>query len=85
MESWDVTPRQGCPWYNHPHESDLKEVQPKLETDKARITPFLGIMEHAVQSLDNVLRADRYQQQNNLKLTKGSKHRNIEHELGYER
>jgi hypothetical protein len=69
----------------HSHDSNAEVVGSKLEAEKVKITPIINVIEHAVQSVNNVLRAEKYQQHKNLELTKGSKHRNMEDGLGYER
>lgn len=67
------------------HEGNVKEIQPKLQLEKATILPTVNILNGALQALDNALRADKYQQrQEDLKLTKSSKGRNRERDE-YER
>ena len=64
------------------HESSVKEVQPKLQVEKAAIAPAINILQGALQALDGAMRAERQQQrQEELKLTKAFKGRNMEDEL----
>jgi hypothetical protein len=69
----------------HSHQSDVKNVQSKLETEKIRITPIINIAEHGIQSSENVLRAEEYYQlHKNIEATKGHRHKNREKEWGPE-
>jgi len=67
------------------HQSDVKNVQSKLESEKIRITPIINIAEHGIQSSENVSKGEEYYQlHKNIEFTKGHGHKNKEEEWGPE-
>ena len=69
----------------HNHQSDVKNVQSKLESEKIRITPIINIAEHGIQSSENVSKGEEYYQlHKNIEFTKGHGHKNREEEWGPE-
>ncbi|WP_443660559.1 MobQ family relaxase [Clostridium algidicarnis] len=64
------------------HEFNLKEVKPKLEIDKTTLTPSINILNDVLRALDSALRTERsVQRQDDLKLTKAFKGKNMEDEM----
>lgn len=64
------------------HEFNLKEVKPKLEIDKTTLTPSINILNDVLRALDSALRTERsVQLQDDLKLTKAFKGKNMEDEI----
>lgn len=69
----------------HSHQSDVKNVQSKLESEKIRITPIINIAELGIQSSENILKGEEhYQLHKNIEFTKGHRNKNIEKEWGPE-
>ncbi|MBU3174572.1 MobQ family relaxase [Clostridium estertheticum] len=64
------------------HEFNLKEVKPNLEIEKTTLTPSINILNDVLRALDSALRTERsVQRQDDLKLTKAFKGKNMEDEI----
>ncbi|MBU3114539.1 MobQ family relaxase [Clostridium lacusfryxellense] len=64
------------------HEFNLKEVKPKLEIDKTTLVPSINVLDDVLRALDSALRTERsVQRQDNLKLTKAFRGKNMEDEI----
>ena len=67
-------------------ENNIKNIKPKLEADKLELTPKINLLSNALQALSDAFRAEKQQQrQEELKLTKAFKCRDMEDELDYGR
>lgn len=64
------------------HEFNLKEVKPKLEIDKTTLVPSINVLNNVLRALDSALRTERsVQRQDDLKLTKAFRGKNMEDEI----
>lgn len=64
------------------HECNLKDIQPKIQAERVAITPSLSILSDVLTGLNNALKTEKaVQRQQDLKLTKAFKGKNMEDEL----
>lgn len=76
----------------HIHANNIKDVQPKLEAEKIKITLFINVINRGIGSVNEILsteknnlRIERDEQHSKaIRLKNGFKHKNIEKEWGPE-
>lgn len=62
------------------HESDIKQVQPRLQAEKISIAPAINVLHGALRAFESALRTE-HQHKDDLKLTKAFKNKYLDDEM----
>ena len=85
LKTYEVKDKLDLVNQEHNHQTNVKNVQSKLEAEKIKIDPIINNIEHGIQSSKNVLKAEKYYERHeNIEFTKGSRHKSREKEWGPE-